>query len=93
MRASAGKLSDLAASVANKLGFSEKQFTLLLWGSVLTQNETLREMLIDDLRGHCRQASVCMPGTSALDCAVKLAMNSRTDAGLRMPGPGATDLA
>ena len=55
--------------------------------------EIFREMLIEDLRGHCRQANVCMPGTSALDCAVKLAMNSRTDAGLRMPGPGATDLA
>ena len=93
LRASAGKLSDLAVSVANKLGFSEKQFTLLLWGSVLTQNETLREMLIEDLRGHCRQANVCMPGTSALDCAVKLAMKSRADADLRMPGPGATDLA
>ena len=53
--------------------------------------EIFREMLIDDLRGYCRQVSVCMPGTSALDCAVKLAMKYRTDEGVHMPGPGWSD--
>ena len=68
------ELFELVETTFRKLHLPEEKFSLLLWGSVATQNLTIRTGLCRMLRQRFPQAKAYLLQSSALDCALQLAM-------------------
>lgn len=70
----AQQLFALVDTTAIKIAAPEGRFSLLLWGSVATQNESIRHELCRLLLANHPNAQAYTLSTSALECAVELAM-------------------
>ena len=79
----AQQLFELVDTVAHKLKAANDAFSLLLWGSVLTQNVAIRRELCRLTHRSYPRSQACMLGSSALDCAVQLAMHKPAQGLLR----------
>lgn len=78
------QLFALADTTAAKISPADGRFSLLLWGSVLTQNDHVRREMCRLLQATHPQARAYTLRSSALDCAVELAMG-RPVSGLLLP--------
>lgn len=76
MKDTAQQLFALAANAAGKINPPQGQFSLLMWGSVLIRNGMIRTEVCRLLRAAYPRATAYTLRTSALDCALALAMNT-----------------
>ena len=70
----ARQLFALVATTARKTAAPQGRFSVLLWGSVLTENARVRGALCRQIEQAYPNADVFMLRSNALDCAVQLAM-------------------
>lgn len=79
----ADQLFELIATLAQRMQPLEGPLSVLLWGSVLMQNHTIRHALSQRIQQAYPLASPQLLKCSALDCAVQLALGSACSAALQ----------
>lgn len=70
----AEQLFSLVDTMVHRMHLEHKPFSVLLWGSVLLQNDSIRHLLTEKISKAYPLAETQVLQSSALDCAVQIAM-------------------